>query len=209
MERQILAEYDEEGIFVYQAFKPEIVEDAVAKGRFGKGFGIERMTWIKPSFAWILYRSGYATKHNQERIVKVKIPHAAWHQILSGAVLSKHDTDLYPDSYDWKVALDRSEAVVQWDPERDVWLRPLEERAIQVGIRSALIRLYAYDWPLSITDVTPLARAIAEAKQLGTALCPWSGQRIHAYQPFLMEPQVRVYPVPSEIQQRLKICDGM
>lgn len=205
MQRQIWAEYDEEGIFVYQAFKPEIVEDALVRGRFGKGFGIERMTWIKPSLGWILYRSGYATKHNQERIVKVKIPHKAWDLILSQGVLSQHNTDLYPDVYGWRVALDRSEVVIQWDPERDLWLRPLEQRAIQVGIRGEMIRAYAYEWPLSILDVTPLARAIAEAKQLGRSVCPWSGQSIEAYQPLPTEPLMRIYAVPSEIQRRLAI----
>ncbi|HBB34945.1 MAG TPA: hypothetical protein DDZ80_20145 [Cyanobacteria bacterium UBA8803] len=31
-------------------------------GNFGKGFSLHRMTWIKPSLGWMLYRSGYATK---------------------------------------------------------------------------------------------------------------------------------------------------
>ena len=34
-----------------------------------------RMTWIKPSFAWVLYRSGYGRKHNQTRVLKMKLSH--------------------------------------------------------------------------------------------------------------------------------------
>jgi len=49
MSRQIFANYDFDGIYVYQAFKPSIVEAALEKGTFGKGFGLDRMTWIKPS----------------------------------------------------------------------------------------------------------------------------------------------------------------
>ena len=33
------------------------------------------MTWIKPSFAWMLYRCGYGRKHAQSRVLKLK-PHA-------------------------------------------------------------------------------------------------------------------------------------
>jgi hypothetical protein len=46
MLRQIFATFDEEGIFVYQAFKPSIADEALRKGTFGKGFSLERMTWI-------------------------------------------------------------------------------------------------------------------------------------------------------------------
>ena len=40
------------------------------------------MTWIKPSLAWVLYRSGYARKHNQQRILKVKLGHALVAELL-------------------------------------------------------------------------------------------------------------------------------
>ena len=70
-------EWDEEGVYFYQAFSPEIAEWAVREQRFGgPRFNVSRMTWIKPSFAWVLYRAGYGRKHNQECIIKVKLPHA-------------------------------------------------------------------------------------------------------------------------------------
>ncbi len=49
MNKIIFADFDKEGIFVYQAFKPKIVKVAVKMGTFGKGFGLDRITWIKPS----------------------------------------------------------------------------------------------------------------------------------------------------------------
>ena len=77
--RSILADYDEDGIFVYQAFKPNIVEEALRQGTFGKGFNLDRMTWIKPSFGWMLYRSDYATARLQEGIVKpFSKAHSPW-----------------------------------------------------------------------------------------------------------------------------------
>jgi hypothetical protein len=82
MTRQILAGYDERGIHVYQAFNSAIVEAALACGTFADGFSFERMTWIKPSFGWMLYRSGYAMKERQERIVRVQLSHEGFRAIL-------------------------------------------------------------------------------------------------------------------------------
>lgn len=54
----------------------------------------------------------------------------------------------------------RAPARVQWDPERDLPLQPLPCRSLQLGLASAAARLYADEWIVSITDVTPLARVI-------------------------------------------------
>ena len=63
---QIEGEYDDEGMYFYQAFNDSIADFAIQNQKFGgPDFNPKRMTWIKPSFAWVLYRSGYAKKHNQ------------------------------------------------------------------------------------------------------------------------------------------------
>ncbi|GMI11679.1 hypothetical protein TrLO_g5492 [Triparma laevis f. longispina] len=73
---KIVAEFDSDGVYFYQAFKTSIASFAITNQRFGGiDFNHIRMTWIKPSFAWVLYRSGYASKHDQERILKVKLSH--------------------------------------------------------------------------------------------------------------------------------------
>ena len=82
----IEAEYDDEGVYFYQAFNDEIadwtLEHQVLGGPF---YNPTRMTWIKPSFAWVLYRSGYARKHNQTRILKIKLSHES----ASGIYINK------------------------------------------------------------------------------------------------------------------------
>lgn len=66
-------EYDDEGVYVYQAFNDCIANFALEHKYFGgSSYNNTRMTWIKPSFAWVLYRSGYGKKHNQNRILKIK-----------------------------------------------------------------------------------------------------------------------------------------
>jgi len=69
--RQVRAQYDENTIAVYQAYSPEIAEPALAAGTFVEPFGMHRMTWIKPSFLWMAYRSGWATKPGQTVVLRI------------------------------------------------------------------------------------------------------------------------------------------
>ena len=49
------AEFDEEGVYLYQAFRDSIADYVLAHGRFGgPDFNPACMTWIKPSFACML-----------------------------------------------------------------------------------------------------------------------------------------------------------
>ena len=46
------------------------------------------MTWIKPSFNWMMYRSGYATKPGQEVVLAIDIARDGFEWALKNAVLS-------------------------------------------------------------------------------------------------------------------------
>jgi hypothetical protein len=192
MQRRILAAYDSQGIFVYQAFKPSITEEALRKGTFGKGFNLERMTWIKPSFGWMLYRSGYATKHRQESILKIKLTHQGFQEILFQAIPTSFDRNIFELERDWKSSLDNSEVRYQWDPDRDLSLRRLEHRALQLGIRGSVVQNYVNNWILGIEEVTNLAREIQNALKSKSKQLP-------------EVPQEKVYQVNEEIQKALGI----
>ena len=71
MENKIFAVYDKISVRVYQAYNNNIADEAVRTGTFGGAFKMRRMTWIKPSFLWMKYRSGWATKIGQNRILAV------------------------------------------------------------------------------------------------------------------------------------------
>ena len=58
----ILAQYDEEAVVVYQAYRPAIGQYAAEHGCFGGRFKLSRMSWIKPKFLWMMYRSGWGQK---------------------------------------------------------------------------------------------------------------------------------------------------
>ncbi len=56
--RHILAQYDDESIVVYQAYRDSIGRFAAEHGYFGGDFKLSRMSWIKPNFLWMMYRCG-------------------------------------------------------------------------------------------------------------------------------------------------------
>lgn len=164
--KRILAAYDENGVLVYQAFEPRIVQAAVAKGTFGVGFTRDRLTWIKPSFGWMLHRSDYATKHRQEAVARIRISHEGFIAILRQAVPTHYDATLFSDEIEWSRRLDRSEVRYQWDPDRDLRGVRLERRAIQLGIRGETVHRYVDEWIIGIEDVTELAHTIgAESRK--------------------------------------------
>jgi Domain of unknown function (DUF4291) len=69
--RQIRALHTDRTFTVYQAYSPVIAERALEAGTFVPPFSRGRATWIKPSFLWMAYRSGWAGKHGQERILAI------------------------------------------------------------------------------------------------------------------------------------------
>ena len=102
------ADFDKKGVNFYQCFKDSIADYALENQSFlgCPEFNPTRMTWIKPSFGWALYRSGYASKNNQERILKIKLSHEAVAYLLSNCQCKEGGGG--------------SKGRVQWDPERDM-----------------------------------------------------------------------------------------
>jgi hypothetical protein len=157
-------EWDAEGVFVYQAFCDEIADWALTNQRFGGPcFQMTRMTWIKPSFGWVLYRSGYANKAGQKRVLKIKLPHDAMGNLLSQCkwVDTNKATRLEHTG--------SGSGNVQWDPERDMMSangreprEMLRRRAIQIGLGPRLLELYVRS-TLSIQDVSGLAHRVCDA----------------------------------------------
>ncbi|KAI3225165.1 hypothetical protein DTO012A9_4070 [Penicillium roqueforti] len=146
-------------ITVYQAYSPEIAEPALKAQTFVPPFSRERMTWIKPSFLWMAYRSGWATKARQERVLAIEITHEGFERALRHSCLS-HYTPSETSQEEWQKKLRASPVRVQWDPERDLFLRSLDYRSIQVGLSGEAVGRYIDEWIVSITDVTATMRLI-------------------------------------------------
>jgi Domain of unknown function (DUF4291) len=160
-EKVIRATYDDTTITVYQAFNKAIANSAVEAQTFVcPPFKKERMTWIKPSFLWMMYRSGWATKENQECILAIKIKTEGFEWALQNSCLSHFDKDIHFTQENWKNILQASPVRIQWDPEKDIFLQPLPYRSIQIGLTGIAVDKYINKWIVSIEDITEYCKSI-------------------------------------------------
>jgi len=70
----IRAAFSRETVRVYQAYRPEIAQAALEAGTFVPPFSMTRITWIKPSFNWTVYRCGFVRKAGQEMVLGLLFP---------------------------------------------------------------------------------------------------------------------------------------
>ncbi|MGH3276694.1 MAG: DUF4291 family protein [Streptosporangiaceae bacterium] len=101
-------------ITVYQAYSPQIAEAAIGSGTFVPPFSRDRMTWIKPSFGWMMHRSGWAGKPGQERVLAIEITRAGFDWALAHSCLSHYDSAQHDSPQDWAAMKDASAVRVQW-----------------------------------------------------------------------------------------------
>ena len=187
--RQVRAVFNDRTVTVYQAYSPAIAEPALTTGRFVPPFKLDRMTWIKPSFLWMMYRCGWATKPGQERVLAISISRDGVEWALAHSTLSHHDPGVYADHAEWAERTKAMPVRIQWDPERSLQLQPLRHRSIQVGLTGDAARHYVQDWTAGITDVTGLA---GEIHGLVT-----DGRLTEARQRL---PAERPYPLPGNLK---------
>ncbi|MFC4084858.1 DUF4291 domain-containing protein [Amycolatopsis samaneae] len=158
--RQIRAVHTETTIRVYQAYRPEIADAALAAGTFVAPFKRERMTWIKPSFLWMAYRCGWGEKPGQERVLALDITREGFSWALENAALSHFDRTFHVSEQAWRDSVRADPVRIQWDPERDLHHRPLPHRSIQIGLSGEAVDRYVDSWITGVTDVTPAMHAI-------------------------------------------------
>lgn len=117
------------------------------------------MSWIKPNFLWMMYRSDWAAKAGQERILAIQLPRSFFDELLRSAVPSSYDSSPYTSHEDWKHQVSASAVRLQWDPDHDPFSRPLERRAIQLGLRGNALKRYGSTELMSVTDITEFVTA--------------------------------------------------
>ncbi|MDH6124396.1 DUF4291 domain-containing protein [Kitasatospora sp. GP82] len=183
--RQIRATWTEETITVYQAFPPEIAEPAAEAGRFPEAFSTERMTWIKPSFLWLMHRSDWARSAGQERVLAIGIRRDGFEWALANSALSSYDSRLHRSRDQWRREVRHRPVRVQWDPERNLGLQPLPWRSLQVGLRGEAVHRYLDGWITSIADVTALAERLRRERDAS------------------LLPAERPYPLPDSLAARI------
>ena len=135
-------EHDDDEVYFRQAYNDTIAYYALI------------MTWIKPSFAWVLYRSKYGTKHNQTLVLKVKLSHESVSKLLSECKC-KHGGG-------------RSKGRVQYDPARNLMAsvdggKTQRKMLRRTGRDQGRMSAFYVMSILQIEDVTILAQRVQES----------------------------------------------
>jgi len=191
--KHILAHHDAETIVVYQAYRPSIGEHAIKHGEFGGGFSYTRMSWIKPNFLWMMYRSGWGTKEGQETTLGLRLRREFFDCILAQAVASSLDQSDHTSREGWRAAVETSEVRLQWDPDHDPHGNAVARRAIQLGLRGTMLAEFGKRELLEVIDMTDF---VAEQRDLMS--------RVGVGE--LRTPVERVYvPGKEAIERRLKL----
>lgn len=179
-------------IVVYQAYNDAIADAAIQAQRFVSPFSVQRMTWIKPSFLWLMERSGWGTKSKQERTLAIRITRVGWERALSLAVLTSFDARVHASVDAWREQFSQAPVHLQWDPERSIHGGKLEHRSIQAGLSRSVIEEYVTKWTTEIKDLTPLVAKLRQLRKEGH----------HAAAKKLLPPE-RIYSVDASISSRL------
>jgi Domain of unknown function (DUF4291) len=152
--RQILAQFDDDTIIVYQAFRPEIGKFAVEKGYFGGEFKYSRMSWIKPNFLWMMYRSQWGQAEGQEVVLAIRLKRNFFDSLLGQAVSSSFDPTAFASRDEWDAAVENSDVRLQWDPDHTPNGEKCERRAVQLGLRNVALEAYGKREIVEIIDIS-------------------------------------------------------
>lgn len=166
IKNEIRAVYSKDTIRIYQAYSYDIASEAVKLGTFGSKFKMDRMSWIKPSFLWMMYRSGWETKKNQEYILAIDLKREGFDYIVSNSVLSTYTEEYYHNREEWMRLIKNSDIRCQWDPERDIFGNALNYRSIQLGIRGEILKKYVNEWIVNLTDITEYVNFLRAKKDM-------------------------------------------
>ena len=180
----VLAHFDAHTIVVYQAYRESTGRHAIEHQQLGgPDFSFNRMSWIKPNFLWMMYRSGWGTKPGQEITLGLRIRRPFFDRLLRDAVASSFDPLRHASQRDWKHAVDDSEVRLQWDPDHAPDGAKVARRAVQLGLRGDALKALATTELVEVIDMSPFVEA-QRAHALAGA--PWRALRTpveHVFSP--------------------------
>lgn len=151
------------------------------------------MTWFKPNFMWMMYRSNWAQSKNQDRILGIWLKLDAFHEMLAhsthtstSAGAEEWNSSPVDSTSDWKGRVN-----LQWDPDHGPSGKALFRRAVQIGVKN-VPWWHTGEKFESIIDVTPL---VAQQRKL-----------VPKQLEDLFSPQERLYIIPEKrISRHVKL----
>jgi hypothetical protein len=195
--RLVRAAYTAGTVTVYQAYAQPIADAAVRAGTFVPPFSRDRMTWIKPSFGWMMHRCGWAAKPGQERVLAIEVTRVGFEWALAHSCLSHYEPGRHESPQAWADLREASPVRVQWDPDRSLTGDRLARRAIQIGLSGEAVRRYCEEWIRSIVDITGTVLRLGKLAGVGRITDAALGL-----------PAELVYPLSPALTQRIGADPG-
>ncbi len=161
--KHIMAQYTDEYVVVYQAYRPELGHFAAKNQFFGGAYSYSRMSWVKPNFLWMMYRCGWGVKEGQEVTLAIKLKRDYFESILLNAVEASFNPKSYESREQWQSAVQNSNVRLQWDPDHDPYGAKQERRAIQLGLRNDFLLPFKGE---GIVEVEDISNFVSEQKEL-------------------------------------------
>ncbi|MBK9458986.1 MAG: DUF4291 domain-containing protein [Sphingobacteriales bacterium] len=172
----ILGQQTDELIVLYQAYNKQIAEFATTHQKLGGShFSYNRMSWIKPNFLWMMYRCGWAEKENQENVIAIWIKKSDFETILDNATYSSFKETVYQSIENWKDELLQKEVRLQWDPDHDPFGNKQERRAIQIGLKGKILKMFGEEMIQrieNITDFVKIQKQFVDKNEIENLLVP-------------------------------------
>ncbi len=188
--KHILAQFTDEHIVVYQAYNRAIGAFAAENQFFGGEFSFTRMSWIKTNFLWMMYRSGWGTKPNQETTLAISLKKEYFLNILENAYQSSNTEKLPADV--WKKKITKSNVRLQWDPDHNPYGGKEERKAVQLGLRKSHLAPFRGEGIVEIEDISDFV----------------SEQRVHVKSrslELLKTPTEKIFDVPDNLRSTLSM----
>ena len=154
------------------------------------------MSWVKPNCLWMMYRSGWGTKENQEVTLALRVRRGFFDSLLAAAVPSSWEREQFATEEQLSREVGRSSVRLQWDPDHRPSGPKLERRAIQLGLRGEVLEAFGRRELLEVID---LSEFVAEQR------ARLSSGGVSA----LVTPRERVYRLADpKIASRLRLAEA-
>lgn len=173
--KHIMAQYTDEYVVVYQAYRPEIGHFASKNQFFGGAYSYSRMSWVKPNFLWMMYRCGWGVKEGQEVTLAIKLKRDYFESILLNAVEASFNPKNYKSREQWQSAIQNSNVRLQWDPDHAPHGEKQQRRAIQLGLRNNFLLPFKGKGIIEIEDISEFVleqREVVNSDNLEKLLTP-------------------------------------
>ncbi|KAH3758048.1 DUF4291 family protein [Pelomyxa schiedti] len=180
--KHVVAHYTDDAVVVYQAYNRDIAAYAAANGRFlgAPGWSDSRTTWVKPNFLWMMHRSAWGTKHNQQAVVAIWLRRQAFNRLLGHAriVGEFHESNA-----------EREVVRLQWDPDYAPSSSSKHHlHSVRRDIQLGLKKVSGFASGEDIVRIVDLSDFVAEQRA-----------NMQKSEALLEMPVERVYPVSREI----------